>query len=139
MLILSLQCDTFEYAVKSPTAQAIDLDPGQLDVPNRFENCLFLLVSIDETDGIKQVTRAAKAIVKVVHATGVKQLIINGFAALSGHPADQHRAQEMLRLLGERLAEREPALPVEHMPFGWRKRWIMDVVAGLWAQRSIRT
>ncbi|MFQ6392092.1 threonyl-tRNA synthetase editing domain-containing protein [Nocardia sp. KC 131] len=137
MLIFSLQCRTFEFVVKSPTPVAVELDPEKINLPVSYDNCLFLLVAVEAEDTTKQVARAAKALGKAVRNTGVKQLVINGFAGLSKLPADSTHSQTILSGLHSRLIEREPGLHVDTMPFGWRKEWTLDVVSGVWAQRCI--
>ncbi|MCU1644086.1 MAG: hypothetical protein JWN03_4361 [Nocardia sp.] len=137
MLIFSLHCQLFEYSMESPTDLAVDVDLESVGQRHSFKNCLYLLTSVEPHDGAKQVTRAARAIRKVLGATGAEQVVINGFATLAKIPAPAEHSQEILRHFAFRLGEREPELLVQSLPFGWRKHWTMDVVAGPWGQRCL--
>ncbi|MET8872156.1 threonyl-tRNA synthetase editing domain-containing protein [Nocardia sp. NPDC004604] len=137
MVIFSLQCRTFSYRTVSPTPHAIDLSSAEIDAVQDYDNCLFLLVGVELGDSAARLRPAVKAIRRTIRQTGVKSVVINGFAGLSADPADPEVSAALLQSLRVRVHTLDPDVEVHVMPFGWRKDWTMDAVAGPWSQRCL--
>lgn len=136
MMIFSQYCDTLEYLADTPSAAAIALDPDH--GPGHefaFDHCLLLQVSVETGDLPATVAHAAKAVRRIGRHTGAKQLLISGFAGFAApdRRPDPAAARAVLTALHERLAT--PEWLVYDAPFGWEKRWRLEVQPGVWAQR----
>lgn len=131
MKILSLKCKTFAYACTEPLVADAATEPGQA----RFGSCLVLLVTVEPGDAPSKLRRAADAVLRISAATGVTQVVVNGFAHLSSRLAAPDDAACRVAALATELQERELAVHVT--PFGWHKTLEFDVAADAHSHRFV--
>jgi hypothetical protein len=106
-------------------------------VPTEFEHCLYTLVTVQPGDDPDTTPRyAAKGLRRIARNAASKSIVLNGFAHLSPDLADQETTRAVLDRLAALLTE-TAGIEINVLPYGWRKRWQLDVLEHSWAQRSI--
>lgn len=139
MKIYALRCVTMSYCVTTPSKVAVDLDTDVIGRWLQFPDSLHLQIAVEQGDAAR-LSAAAKAIRRVVRMTEPTRLVINGFAGFAAPDArpEHEAARTVLADLVDRLTSRPDDVPCHWAPFGWNKRFNLDVLDGEWKQRFIR-
>lgn len=140
MRLFSQYCRTLEYAVAIADAPAVPLEADDIGRVHSFEECLMVMVGVEQGDGAaSRVSAAAKAVNRICRNTQVtpKRVVLNAFAGLADchRRADPAEAVATVAALAARLIARGHDVHV--MPFGWNKEWSASVAPGVWEQRVV--
>jgi len=140
MRLFSQYCRTLEYAVAIADAPAVPLDAEDIGRVHSFEECLMVMVGVEQGDAdTSRVSAAAKAVNRICRNTQVtpKRVVLNAFAGLADRRicADPAEADAAVAALADRLKARGHDVHV--MPFGWNKEWSATVAPGVWEQRVV--
>lgn len=136
MQILVWHCASLVSTAVSPSDGAEVLPETEIKVPEVFADCLFAMVTVQPADRAGKCWKAAKGLRTISEHAGTKLVVVNAYAHLGPLNADLPTTRQMLAQLVTRLDD-SVGLDVTVLPFGWRKRFQIEVHEHEWSHRSI--
>ncbi len=131
MRILQLDVKSMDYELIAPEASEYEKSDKRSE---HIENALVLLTTIEKGDNEEVAKKAVDAALEFAKKQKLDKLVLYPFAHLGDNLEGPKRAMEIFKAMDE-LAK-SPGLEIIHAPFGWNKKWSIEIKGHPLAEQS---
>ncbi len=123
MKILVLHARQFKYETREKALKRVPDPPGSYEC----SNCLVVLVTMEDGDDEYSLVEAVGDILDVAGRVSASVIVVYPYAHLSSRLAKPETAYSLTVKLAELLKEKASGATIHRAPFGWYKRFMIDV------------
>ncbi|MCL4404457.1 MAG: threonine--tRNA ligase [Candidatus Marsarchaeota archaeon] len=130
MRILQLDVKSMDYELIAPEASEYEKSEEKA---KHIENALVLLTTIEKGDTPEIARKAVDAAIEFAKRQKLEKLVLYPFAHLGDNLEEPKKAMEIFK--GMREID-EPGIDVVYAPFGWNKKWRIEIKGHPLAEQS---